>query len=290
MKDKSDHEKVFNAIPLMVMMGLVISMPILVLAGVALWQRSQINDYLVRVDPIIKKANKRMNTADLMWDRDFFKETYDPLTKGSDPVAVQYDLKEARKELATARKQFNRAEAEFRRIKTPRDGTDIKEDVQDYFETGNKFMMDLDVVLAHFESHAAIEGRMDTAIDNAKLSGSDAEAAAIRDGTLEQELNNLQAMSVPGPLHAFHEHKEAWFAKLLVLLKDSTAAAAVKDNNRLDQIGIEIEELAATGDVQFKQDLDDIRNGDLSNEDDMTTELKADLEQEFLLTKLKYRL
>jgi hypothetical protein len=290
MDKKTDQEKVVNAIPLMLLMGFIISAPIIMLAGTAFWQRSQINNYLIRLEPVMKKAEKSMNVADLMWDRDFFKETFDPLTKGSDPVAIQKDIKDARKDLAKAHRELNRAEAEFRKIKTPRDGHELKNAVQDYFKYGNKFLTDMEVVLAHFDKHAVIEGKMDTAIDNAKSAGSDVNALAARDQSLDQEMKNLEKMVVPGSMSKFHEHKTAWFARLVELLKESTAAAAARDNDRLDQLGIDIEQLAVTGDQQFKEDLEGIRNGNLTQSDDRTAEFKIDMENEISSMILKYRL
>ncbi len=266
--------------PLMATMALIVTVPFLTLIGSGLWQEYRqsydAKKYADKVAPIIREADSNLGLAQMMWEREFFFETADPLTKGKDPHEMLLELTMAKKQLVDAQRGFYEAEAEFNKLDAPMSAIILEATVAKYFEDGRQSITDLKDVVSYFEDEVLIEERIHLAIEAAgrAVSPEMVDSHMERDVVIETEIKNLESLDGPHICLLLHENKITWMKSYLQLCQESTLAASNLDFVELDRIGIRLEKLALSGEGRFNEDLDIIRGGLLAEQNVHIRELK----------------
>ncbi len=272
--------------------ALVMATVIIILAYI-IFERSAVITYTnVKILPVIEKTDRISSQTNMIWDSELMHKTPDPFSSEIDPEALRIAAVALNEQVKRDTKSMHRTKYEFmNQTAAPNPEKALVTDAGTYIGTTDRYVTDMQKVVAYLYDLAMIEAKMNEAVRAVKMSGSvTPEAMTQRDAILATELEKVKKLKPPPVLVQFHDDTVAFLTDYVTIGQQSTAAYIASSGLiKLEALGREGELVLRDGRDQLKADVGSLRASQLGTQFKNMSVQKKRVWAEIYLLRAKYR-
>ena len=243
---------------------------LVIILAYLVFERSAVQMYTTRINPIVKKADIVVNQADKVWDSDLFTKTPDPLTNEIDPKAMRAEADSWSSTLASDAAGIKAIKKKFAAEATPPNATTaLASEITDYLNATDAYVTNANSMVAYFNKLITAEMEMNAAIRAVSYVQGLVNPAALhqRDAVLDEEITFIRKLSPPPSLQIFHEDTVRFLSDYVEVQKQTTAAFETQAGlATLEALGAEGESVIHSARDRLKADVRTIRTGQLGRD------------------------